>query len=220
MPFVPHSFTTALVVIDMQYASACRTTGLGRWLEAAGRLEEGTYRFDRIEQLVVPNILRLLTFFREHDLPRIFVRLGAQMQGCQDLIPHMRSIETAFNNIAGQREYEFLEELSPHQHEPIITKLSTSAFNSSNIDSLARNLGITSFVFTGVSTSQCVDLTARDAADRGYQCVIIEDATAEDRQEYHDATLEQFQRLYGTVMSTDDVLLALADNLSRERNAL
>ena len=201
--------STALVIVDMQYASACRTTGLGRWLAESGRAEEGRYRFDRIERLLVPNISLLLAFFREHDLPRIFVRLGAQLEGCRDLIPHLRKLETAFGNVSGRREFEFLDELAPHPSEPVVTKLSASAFTSSSIDALLRNLGVGSIVFTGVSTSQCVDLTARDAADRGYRCVVVEDAVAEDRPDYHAWTLEQFQRLFGRVATTEEVLTEL-----------
>ena len=59
---------TALLVIDMQYASGSRSHGLGRMLTEQGREESGSYRFDRIEQTVVPNIRRLLGFFRRHGL--------------------------------------------------------------------------------------------------------------------------------------------------------
>ncbi len=202
---------TALVVIDMQYASACRDTGLGRWLAENGRSEEGAYRFDRIEQLLVPNITRLLNAFRAAGLPCVFVRLGAQMAGCRDLIPHIRELETAFGNVSGEREYEILDSLAPEAGEPVITKLSASAFTSSGIDALLRNLGVATLVFTGVSTSQCVDLTARDAADHGYRSVIIEDAVAEDRPEWHEATLEQFERLFGRVAASDALIQELAE---------
>ena len=202
--------STALVIIDMQYASACRTTGFGRWLAEQRRRAEGSYRFDRIEQLLVPNIARLLSHFREAGLPVVFVRLGAQMRGCRDLIPHLRNLELAFGNIEGEREYEILDELAPLPGEAVVTKLSASAFTSSGIEALLRNLGAKSLVLTGVSTSQCVDLTARDAADRGFHCLVVEDAVAEDREEWHNSTLEQFQRLFGRVAKTDDVLGELA----------
>ena len=200
---------TALVVIDMQYASACRTAGFGRWLEQEGRAEEGAYRFDRIERLLVPNISRLLAHFRTHDLQRIFVRLGAQMPDCRDLIPHLSKLEAAFRNVLGEREFEILDELRPEPGEPVLTKLSASAFTSSGVEQLLRNLGVEAIVFTGVSTSQCVDLTARDAADRGYRCVIVEDAVAEDQPGWHDATLDQFRRLFGRVATTDEILAEL-----------
>jgi nicotinamidase-related amidase len=211
--FVLDSASTALVVIDMQYATACRTTGMGRWLAERGREEEGRYRYDRIEELLVPNIGRLLAFFREHDLTRIFVRLGGQMEDYRDLIPHVQELEAAFGNVEGEREFEFLDELAPQPGEPVLTKLSASAFTSSNIDALLRNLGVRTLVHTGVSTSQCIDLTARDAADRGYTSVVVEDAVAEDRHDYHEWTLEQFRRLFGRVATTDEVLAELAARL-------
>jgi nicotinamidase-related amidase len=201
--------STALVVIDMQYATASRSAGLGRWLAERGRAEEGRYRFDRIEQLLVPNIARLLAFFREHDLNRVFLRLGSQVSGCRDLMPQLQELETALGNLAGNREFEILDEVAPRPGEPVLTKLSSSGFTSSGLDALLRNLGVTSLVLTGVSTSQCVDLTARDAADRGYRTLVVEDAVAEDRDDYHAWTLEQFRRLFGRVSSTDDVLAEL-----------
>ena len=204
---------TALALIDLQYASACRSTGFGRWLDEQGRAAEGAYRFGRIEQLVVPNAARLLAFFREHDLPRVFIRLGAQMGHCRDLIPHLRALETDFGNVEGNREFEFLDEVAPRPGEPVLTKLSASAFSSTGIDALLRNLAVRDVVFAGVSTSQCVDLTARDAADRGYRAVIVEDAVAEDRADFHDWTLEQFRRLFGRVETTDTVIAELARGL-------
>lgn len=211
--FVLEPATTALAVIDLQYASACRTTGFGRWLVEHGRAAEGAYRFGRIEELVVPNTARLLAFFRERDLPRVFVRLGAQMDHCRDLIPQIRGLETDFGNIAGNREFEFLDEVAPLPGEPVLTKLSASAFSSTGIDALLRNLEVRTVVFAGVSTSQCVDLTARDAADRGYRALIVEDAVAEDRADFHDWTLEQFRRLFGRVGTTDSVIAELREGL-------
>ena len=99
------------------------------------------------------------------------------------------------------------------QQEPVLTKLSASAFTSSNIDALLRNLRVRTLVLTGVSTSQCVDLTARDAADRGYMSVVVEDAVAEDRPDYHEWTLEQFRRLFGRVATTTEVLSEISARL-------
>jgi biuret amidohydrolase len=201
--------SSALLVIDMQYASASRVAGLGALLERMGRADEGEYRFTRIEQLVVPNIARLLDFFRAHDLTRMFVRLGGQRGDYRDLIPQLRDIEQQLGNVFGEREFEILNELHPEPGEPVLTKFSTSAFTSTGIDLVLRNLGARTLIVTGVSTSQCVDLTARDAADRGYSCVVIEDAVAEDSDAFHRSTLDQFARLYGQVATTHDVLQEL-----------
>ena len=63
---VPDLNRSVLVIVDMQYATGHRDGALGRRLAAEGSNVAG-YRFDRIEQMVVPNIKRLLSSFREAD---------------------------------------------------------------------------------------------------------------------------------------------------------
>jgi nicotinamidase-related amidase len=66
-----------------------------------------------------------------------------------------------------------------------------------------------------------VDLTARDAADRGYTSFVVEDAVAEDQQVYHDASLEQFARLFGSVTTTAEIEERVSLQMAKtdERNA-
>jgi nicotinamidase-related amidase len=213
-PVVLRPPSTALMIIDMQYLSACRTTGMGRWLNDNGRADEGRYRFDRIEQLLVPNIRTLLSFFREHRLQVVHVVLASQMEGARDVVAHSRVHEAEFGNEPGRIETQILDELAPTPNEPVVQKLSASAFNSSNIDFLLRSLGIDTVVVAGVSTSQCVGLTAHDAADRGYGVAIVEDACAEDIEEHHVWTLEQFRRVFGRVATTAEVVTELQDALA------
>ena len=61
----------------------------------------------------------------------------------------------------------------------------------------------------GVSTSSCVETTARDAADRGWKVVIVEDATAEIDEPSHEATLRQFAVRFGRVWTVEETLSAL-----------
>ena len=212
-PIALRPASTALVIIDMQYLSACRTTGMGRWLSEHGRADEGNYRFDRIEQLLLPNIGRLLSFFREYGLQVIHVALAAQMEGARDVVEHSRMHEADFGNQPGKIESQILEDFDPGPNEPVVTKLSASAFNSSNIDFVLRTLGIDTLVITGLSTSQCAGLTAFDASDRGYKVIMVEDACAEDIEEHHLSTLAQFQRVFGRVATTDEVLAELREAL-------
>jgi biuret amidohydrolase len=67
-------------------------------------------------------------------------------------------------------------------------------------------MGRTQLCFTGVSTNSCVEGTARDAADRGFQCVIIEDGCGAAAAELHDATCRNFARLLGRVTMSGEVL--------------
>jgi len=203
---------TGLLVIDMQYATACRQTGLGKLLTESGQEELGSYRFDRIEQWVIPNISTLLSLFRTNRLKVIYVTIGSQLPDYSDLAPHLKSLAEAVGNRKGLPSHEILRELKPEQGEWIVNKTTMSAFNSSPIDSVLRSGGIEYLVFTGVSTNSCIEGTARDAADKGYRCVIAEDACGAGSQKLHEATLENFGRLLGRVEKTETIIRELQEH--------
>ena len=92
-----------------------------------------------------------------------------------------------------------------------------SAFHSSGFERLLRSWGVEQLALTGVSTNSCVEGTARDAADRGFQCLIIEDGCGAASQRLHDATCENFRRLLGRVDSSQVVIAELESALSRRR---
>lgn len=204
---------TAFIPIDLQYASACRTMGLGKILKEQGKEELGKYRFDRIEQVLIPNVQKLLAFFRKHQLRIIYLTVGSMTPNYSDLQPHKIPFHKSVNNRMGEREHEILDEIKPLPGELVINKTTTGAFNSSPIDAVLRAMRIEYCLFAGVSTHMCVEGTARDAADRGYQSIIIEDACAANKEEYHNAALVTFQRGYGRVCTTEEVIRELEGNL-------
>ena len=200
----------ALVIIDMQYATGSRQGALGRRMKAEGS-NVTDYRFDRIEQLLVPNILRLRQHFRDHGRPVVHVTLGAALPDASDAPPHMRKLLSSCNNYVGSREHEIIDELKPLPGEHVIRKTSVGAFASTAIDSLLRALGAQQLYMVGVSTNMCVETTAREAADRGFQVTLVEDACGTTFAELHEVTMRNFQRLFGRVTSTAQTLEELKE---------
>ena len=205
-PFSLDRTKVALVVVDMQYASASRRHGLGTLLQARGLQDRGTQRFDRIEQVVTPTIQRLLSAFRRERLPVIYLTVGSELPDYGDLLPGMRRFAEAIGNRAGAQEHRILDELAPAPGEPVLNKTTMSAFHSSGFERLVQALGRNQLCFTGVSTNSCVEGTARDAADRGFQCVIVEDGCGAASAELHDAACRNFARLLGRVAAAREVL--------------
>jgi nicotinamidase-related amidase len=203
----------ALVVVDMQYASASRQAGLGRLLKEQGNEMQGASRFDRIESVVVPTIQRLLEFFRAHRLRVVFLTVGSELPDYSDLLPHMRGMAELVGNTRGRREHEVLDELAPRADEPVMNKTTMSAFHSSGFERLLYSWGVEQLVFTGVSTNSCVEGTARDAADRGYRALLVEDGCGAASQRLHDASCENFQRLLGRVAASAEIMRELAAGL-------
>ena len=200
--------SAALVIVDMQYATGHRDGALGRRM-AEQRSNVANYRFDRIENLVVPNIERLLDGFRARNGEIIYITVGAARADCADAPPHMRKLFQSTNNYAGCRDHEIIDELKPKDGETVINKTSIGAFASTGIDHLLRSLGKDQLYMTGVSTNMCVETTAREAADRGYAVTLIEDACATTHEDLHNATMKNFARLFGRVQNAEETILEL-----------
>lgn len=202
--------TTALVPIDLQYASGSREHGLGALLARQGRLQEASARFDRIDSHVVPNTLRLMTAFRAAGARIVHVAIGSALPDFSDAPPSTAAFFRATNNRAGTREHEIVDVLKPLPGEPVLVKRTMGAFASTGIESLLRGMGIDTIVCTGVSTNNCVDMTAREASDRGFGVVLVSDATGTCSDAMQDAALATFRRLWGRVADTDTILAELA----------
>ena len=104
---------------------------------------------------------------------------------------------------------EFVPELEPQAGDIIITKRQWGAFYGTELDLQLRRRGIDTIVLCGISTSIGVESTARDAFERGYIQVFVEDAMAcRDAVEHAHTVATLFPRI-GRVRSTTEVLAAL-----------
>ena len=201
---------TALVVIDMQNATGNRDMGLGKLLTESGDFDRAAYRFDRIDQLLIPNIQRLLEGFRTVGSEVIFITYGANAPDASDAPAHMAPIIKATNNIAGQPEHSIVAELTPRPGELVLNKTTQGAFCSTALDSTLRAKGIRTVVTVGVSTNNCVAMTSMEACDLQYRVVVVSDGTGTDSDAMQEATLTMLRRLWARVLSTDEVLAELA----------
>jgi nicotinamidase-related amidase len=201
--------STCLVLVDIQYATGNPETGLGKHAAAQGKLEELRWRWDRISEKVVPNSLRMLEACRRLGVPRLFVTYGSEQADFGDLGRPLRRVCELSNNTVGQREHEIVDELKPLPDERVVNKLTVSAFNSTPIDRILRTYGSTDLLFCGVSTNACVEGTLRDAADRSYRCILVEDACGSSSEAAHQAGVDNVAGFLAKVASTDEVLSAL-----------
>ncbi len=201
--------TTALLVVDMQNATGNRHMGLGALLEREGRAAEAEYRFARIEDLLIPNIQRLLKAFRDTRARVIFITYGANLEDCSDVSRPIQNIVRATSNIEGHPEHEIVADLAPEQGELVINKTTMGAFRSTALDTHLRAMGIRTVVTVGVSTNNCVAMTAMEARDLQYDVIVVSDATGTDSDAMQDASLTMLRRLWSTVLSTDEVMAAL-----------
>lgn len=198
---------TALLVIDMQYEDAHADYGLCARFKTRGEAEGVQYYVDRLA-LIVPNIQQLLAAFRERGMEVIYTRIESLTRDGRD-----RSLEHKGLGIhvpPGAFEGKILKELAPQDDEIVLTKTCGGVFNGTNIDYVLRNIGIRNLVMVGVVTSGCVELAVRDAADRSYGVIVVEDACATWTPEMQAASMWAMDEIYAKVKATGEVLGNLA----------
>ncbi|QXJ21084.1 cysteine hydrolase [Actinomadura graeca] len=213
-----HPRQSALLIIDLQYFDAHPDHGLGPAIKGGASTDGGAYYFGRIDSVVVPQVRRLASAFRECGGRVVHVVTGPLTQDGADLLPRTRARRREMAKrfpITGEPpgiypegsiERAELPGVAPVAGDIVINKLTTSAFNSSGIDQVLRMIGVRAVVFTGVATNNCVESTLRDASDRAYDCILVDDACAAFDRESHEASLRNVRRLFGRVEATADVL--------------
>lgn len=109
---------------------------------------------------------------------------------------------------------EILAELAPEGDDIVVPKQRYSGFFETDLDALLRRHKIESLIFTGCTTSVCVDSTLRDAFYRDYRCLLLSDCTGEPigsnlARGNHEATLLVIETLFGWVSDSHLFLRAL-----------
>lgn len=114
--------------------------------------------------------------------------------------------------IRGEPGHDTVDELYPLPGEPVIDKPGRGAFAHTDFELLLRNKGVKNLVIAGVTTDVCVSTTMREANDRGFDCVVLDDGTAAAEPSLHVGTIQSIQMeggIFGTVSKLEDVIHAV-----------
>ena len=110
---------------------------------------------------------------------------------------------------------QIIEELTPHAGDVVVSKHRYSGFFETDLDAILRRHGITSLIFTGCTTSVCVESTLRDAFYRDYQCLLLTDCCAEavgadQERTNHEASLTVIEALFGWTAESAQFIESIA----------
>jgi nicotinamidase-related amidase len=199
---------TALVVIDLTVGQIARDGDRYTRIREAGMAEDAEYAYGRCDNIVVPNTRKLLDAFHQNGAPVIFTTCASLTGDGSDQTWRHR----AFGHIcaADSRDAQVVDELAPRDDDMLLVKTGSSAFNSTNIEHLLRNMQISTLVLTGVWTNSCVEGAARDAGDRDFKVVLAEDCCAAMSPLGHNGALEYLDRNFCHVKSADEIIQKLA----------
>lgn len=190
--------STALIVIDMQRD----------FIEPGGFGETLGNDVSRVS-VIVPDVKRLMEGCRKagltvvhtmechrpdlSDLPDAKRNRGNPTLRIGDAGPMGRIL------IAGEAGTEIVPEIAPLPGEIVIEKPGKGAFYATGLSRVLAEKGITHLIFAGVTTEVCVQTTMREANDRGFNCLLVEEATASYFPEFKQAALEMIRAQGGIV---------------------
>src|ERR1700722_2265019 len=115
--------------------------------------------------------------------------------------------------VRGAPGHDIISELYPAPVEHVIDKACKGAFWATDLHAILQHRGINHLVVSGVTTEVCVNTTVREANDRGYDCLVLEDCVGSYFPEFQQMGLKMIKAqggIFGWVSNSDTVIEALA----------
>ena len=213
---------TAVIVVDMQNDFGAE----------GGMFARAGIDISRIQAVVAPTA-QVLTAARRAGMPVVYLKMAfapdlsnAGGPDAPNLVRHLAiglgEAVTAPDGRASRVlirdtwNTDILPDLTPQPGDITILKHRFSGFFETDLDAVLKGLGVTSLVFTGCTTSVCVESTLRDAFFRDYRCLLLADCTAEPighghPRSNHEASLLLIELMFGWVSDSTALVQALTE---------
>jgi ureidoacrylate peracid hydrolase len=190
--------TTALIVVDMQNSFVA---------------EGGTYETPPAREMI-PRLECLIAFAREHGMPVVWTQSDHSAPHSGIMLKKFPTIREDRELWRGEPSFDLYPDMvQPAPGEFRVVKHKYDAFWETDLDAILRNSGAKTVIIAGTATNICCESTARSAFFRDYQVVFVSDCTASFDQDMHDAALKTIDVFFGRVMTTDETIGELREQV-------
>ncbi|HXM12755.1 MAG TPA: cysteine hydrolase [Terriglobales bacterium] len=165
------------------------------------------------KQRLVHSINDLVGIMRQCGHPIIWVRQEFE-PNLSDAFPEMKTKDIRIT-IRGTAGSQIDPDLAVAQSDPVVIKKRYSAFYNTDLDQLLHRLRPDALILAGINTHACVRVTAIDAYQRDWEIVLAADCVDSYDREHHDISMKYMKDKIATVLSNQEIRLALAANSLR-----
>jgi ureidoacrylate peracid hydrolase len=206
----PEIDRSALIVVDMQNDFVHPDGGFGHLAR-----ENPEQEIDMPFLMgTIPQVKRLAEAFRHKGRPVVYIAHVLKPDYSDGQFPYWRLGLSPGGNrtfiVEDTWGAQIVDDLKPQKGEHLVTKKGFGGFSNTPLDTILRNMGVTTCVVSGVTTCVCVSTTIRGGVEHNYHMILAKDAVAEVNRDTHEAELRTMARIFADVKTTDEVVAMLS----------
>lgn len=196
------TYQPALLVIDVQNG----------FMSKGGSYDLLGMKISNYQQ-IIPKLKELISICRTYDVPIFYTQAVRESSGIDLLTKTHRILPKSREErikkrpicVRGTWDAKIVDEVKPTSKDHVVIKRRDSAFQDTETEVWLNSLKVNTLIFCGIDTSICVETSLRDGFNKGYDVILIADATASSNIRHYKTTIEHVKEYYGLVMKVKEI---------------
>ena len=164
-------------------------------------------------QQIIPKLKELISICKKYNVPIFYTQAVRESSGIDLLTKTHRILPKSREErikkrpicVRGTWDAKIVDEVKPTNKDHVVIKRRDSAFQDTETEVWLNSLKVNTLIFCGIDTSICVETSLRDGFNKGYDVMLISDATASANIRHYKTTIEHVKEYYGLVMKVKEI---------------